>query len=321
MSVPAVSIEKLNGNNWATWRLGMYNALVVQGLAHCLEPFQQIPNEPQAQAAARYGQYERDCFKVRALMLMAMEGHQAIECDASYGAPCEMWAGLFNVWQSTSRASYLQMINDLTTLQMMPRESINNYIGRVTALRTRLRFAGQDKAEEEICIYLLKGLSPAYNTIRTILTHSAQAGGLTLQSIRPVLLNAEAEIPQSRERGYWTAGRNDNNGGRNNQRNGRGQQHDGTEQRTCHNCKKKGHLRRDCPELKASSNDKSVPRRSGGNNRPPSSGKTLAFYANDASAPTVNVALFTNIEQSCDMIHDSGATSHVSNRLDNFETY
>lgn len=321
MSASAPAIEKLSGNNWAIWRLNMSNALTVQGLVHCLEDFAPMLNEPQAQAAARYAQYERDCSKVRALMLMAMEGNLALQYDSMFAWPSQMWAGLHNIWQATSRASYLKLINDLTALQMLPRESINDYIGRVTALRTALRYAGQDKSEEEICVHLLKGLSPAYNTIRTILTHSAQAGGLTLEGIRPVLLNAEAEIPQSRERGYWTAGRNNDNGGRNNQRNSRGQQHDGTEQRTCHYCKKKGHIRRDCPELKAGSNDKPASRRSGGDKRLPSSSKTLAFYANEASAPTVNVALFTNIELSCDMIHDSGATSHVSNCLGSFETY
>jgi hypothetical protein len=105
----------------------------------------------------------------------------------------------------------------------------------VTALAARLRQADKEKTEEEICVYLLKGLPPSFNTVRTVLTHSAQAGGLSLSTIWPVLLNAEAEIPQNRERGYM-AGHNIGNNDRNNRRNsrGRGQQRDGTDQRICH---------------------------------------------------------------------------------------
>lgn len=331
MATAALTITKLNGDNWSSWKLDLSNALIVQGLAHCLVPFpENVPGltENAAQREARKAAYLRDAAKVRALMLMAMDGPRALQWDGMFGAPCEIWNGLHAIYKSESRASYVKLINELSDLRMLHKENINGYIGRVTELAARLRYADKAKSDEEICVYLLKGLPPAFSTVRTVLTHSLQAEGLTLAKIWPILLNAEAEMPQNRERGYWVAGRNDNggnndrNGGRNNKRNGRGrgQQRDGAEQRTCHGCNKKGHLIRDCPERKGNNR----PSGSGGNGPPPGApgaGKTLAFYANEPIAPAASVALFTNNETATDMILDSGATSHVSNCLGHFETY
>jgi transposase InsO family protein len=299
----------------------MSNMLIVQGLDYCLRPLSDKSNETDAQFATRKAAYEKDAYKVRALMLMAMDGTRALQCDGMYVTPVDIWAGLHGIYKAESRANFLQLINELSDLKMLPKESINAYVGRVTALAARLRQADKEKSEEEICVYLLKGLPPVFNTVRTVLTHSAHAGGLSLNKIWSVLINAEAEISQNKERGYYAAGRNTDNNDRNNWRNnrGRGQQRDGPDQRICHGCKKKGHIMRDCPDRKGKSN--SQPSGSGGNGGSPGAGRTLAFYANGRPTTVANVALFTNTEMAGNMILDTGATSHVSNCINHFETY
>ena len=199
MATAALTIIKLNGDNWSTWKLDLSNALIVQGLAHCLLPFPENVTgltETAAQREARRAAYQRDAAKVRALMLMAMDGTRALQWDGMFGTPHEIWNGLHTIYKAESKASYLKLINELSDLRMLPKENINGYIGRVTELAARLRYADKAKSDEEICVYLLKGLPPAFSTVRTVLTHSSQADGLTLAKVWPILLNAEAEMRQ-----------------------------------------------------------------------------------------------------------------------------
>ena len=303
------TIIKLNDKNFLQWKEQMLNYLIVKDLDYCLESFEEQPGESDADEASRRIKYDKDERKTRALMLLAMDGQRAMHNGAQYSTAAQLWEGLAAIHNAESSANFILLINELNNLKMGNKESVNDYISRVNELNMRLTMAGKGKSEEELCVYMLNGLPPAYDTVRTVITCGKQA--LTTASIWPTLLAVEAQLPQNKERGYWTAspggGRND--GSRNNRdKRGRGQvqhrQNDSTEQRICFGCGEKGHLKRDCPARKGNSKQGNGSDRG---SKQPGTGRTLAFCC----APA----------RSNDWIMDSGATSHVTNTREDLCDY
>jgi hypothetical protein len=269
------TIIKLRDGNYPSWRMQVVSILVIRDLDYCLEEFvEELNNESSTAHGVRKTKCERDERKTRALMLLAMEESLALQLQATYTTAASMWAGLKKLHNNEAAASFIKLITSLATFKKEKNEKLNSYFGRANVIKDGLRSAGKEKSDEEMCVYILNGLTPEYDTIRQIIKVNAKTTPLTMESVFANLIEVEAELPQVRERVYWADGGNKGNNNRGGNRGGKtggGNNHGGTSQNKCYVCGKPGHIARYCPDRKDMSSDKMS------DNRPSGSGRVLSF--------------------------------------------
>ena len=325
MSESLQAIEKLTARNFPGWGLHIKNYLTLKGWAECLAPFVIIEGENPATAADRRARYNENDAKARASMLLAMEQSRALQYDLACPTAAALWTTLQNVHNDSSAANYIKLIESLTSFKMEHNEALTAYVGRATVIKDALKSAGREKSDEEICIYILQGLPPAYETAKQFLLMNAKQSPLTTDMVLQALLPFEARLPQPR--GYWTA--EPGNGQRNGQRNGRNNrntgkkqakapQADDSEQRICFECGQRGHIKANCPTLKGKTKSGGRGNQAAGDSRPP--GKPLAFVTSETTQETTEETTEQLVEETALMTDvkpftwflDTAATGHVT---------
>lgn len=125
-------------------------------------------------------------------------------------------------------------MRELNTLQKLPRESVTVYLARALALRDHLAAAGETVKDKQLSLYALAGLSQQYDVVATIFDFTEKE--LSLDDLLPRLLavaqrSQPAHQPQEvAYQAYHQQGTRDT--------------------RTCHYCKRTGHLIRHCLQRK-----------------------------------------------------------------------
>ncbi|XP_020699603.1 uncharacterized protein LOC110111889 [Dendrobium catenatum] len=83
----------------------------------------------------------------------------------------EIWSTLANRLQPTNRSRVIQLKNELHNIQMRDC-SMNQYLAQVKTLVDNIAVAGSHIDSEEILMYILNGLPPAYNAFTTAIRTS-----------------------------------------------------------------------------------------------------------------------------------------------------
>jgi transposase InsO family protein len=138
----------------------------------------------------------------------------------------------------------VQLLREMSNLRKEPSESLTTFLDRARVLHAELTAAGQIIEEFQVVTSVLAGLPAEYNVMVTILTSSATS--ITLNDLLPKLLIVEQQSPATSEEHAFFA--------RGSQHRSKPPGHRGDKQqetRTCHYCKKVGHLAADCRKKKA----------------------------------------------------------------------
>jgi hypothetical protein len=175
------------------------------------------------------------------------------------------WRKLHENFEKTSNARVVQLRKKLTSLTLMPRNSIAEYVGEFRGIRMDLETAGQTVFELELAVHALSGLPKEYATLVEYLELSKTE--LTLDMIQPKLmqreqklksLGAEVEVSEEQEKSfkmafvakrerYWvivTKGLKERG-------NTGGVKGEASDMRTCCDCGEKGHVRAHCRKRSA----------------------------------------------------------------------
>ncbi|PKU70166.1 Retrovirus-related Pol polyprotein from transposon TNT 1-94 [Dendrobium catenatum] len=210
-----------------------------------------------------------------------------------------IWISLQNRFQATNRSKVIQLKNELHNISFK-NSNMTQYLTDIKSLVDQIAAAGATVDTEDIILYILNGLPPPYQSfktsIRTMLTP------ISLDQLYPLLLSEEVNIASDAAK---TAGRSDPTialfnyrgrgrraRGRNNSNNSNGPRTSTSTSVICQICLKKGHSAQTCWHRL---NPQYTP-----------------------SSRTTNSALLAgadSVEPSWFL--DSGASSHITNSLEN----
>jgi hypothetical protein len=203
-------IEKLTGDNYATWSTDMKWLLIMKGVWNAIDDHENVD--------------EADDMKAMALIGLNVEKHLKTSVDASDTAR-EAWDKLENAYKAKSNARKLQLKRELTSIELKPKESITMYIARAKELRDQLLAAGYEASDEEVALSALAGLPDSYASI--VDTLQATSTALDIDDIMPKLLVVEQRVKEHYDRELETVK---------------------AYLVTCYRCGKKGHIKRNCPD-------------------------------------------------------------------------
>lgn len=218
------SVERLDVDNYATWKNRMKWLLLSKGLWG-----DNLTTEQDKKALAHIG-------------LCVKEHHLPILEDCNTAK--EAWDKLKAIFEAKSNARKRQLRKELAQLKMGAAEPLTKYVARAKDIQNKLQAAGHSTADQEVVWAVLAGLPAVYDTVVTVLETSSDAD-IKLDDLLPKLLPVEERMTQSQSRpmsseSALTANRR--SGYANSQNGSRHQE------RRCYVCGMPGHIARDCPD-------------------------------------------------------------------------
>lgn len=177
--IDKLSIEKLDVDNYATWRVKMKWLLITKGYWDAV-----------ASTAAAPVNTEMDQ-KALALIGLCVRDHHLSTLSACTTAR-QAWEHLERVYNAQSNARRLRLRRELTSLKLGVGEPLTKFFARAKAIRDQLNAGGHAVTDEEVATSVLEGLPSEYDTIVTFLTTTNEA--LDLDIILAKLLTVEQRI-------------------------------------------------------------------------------------------------------------------------------
>ncbi len=215
-----IAIERLDVDNYATWRSRMKCLLITRGLW--------------AAIGGDRASSDTD-MKAQALIGLCVKDHYLTMLEGCSSAK-EAWEKLEQMYQSKSNARKLQLRKELSQIKMGPSEPLTKYVARAQEIQAQLRAAGHEVPDQEVAWSVLAGLPSAYDTVVTVLETTGDQE-MSLEDIVPKLMQIEQRQPPAQRRADATALSATQRAGSTPYR---------RETRTCFYCGKPGHIKRDC---------------------------------------------------------------------------
>ncbi|PKU68164.1 Retrovirus-related Pol polyprotein from transposon TNT 1-94 [Dendrobium catenatum] len=218
----------------------------------------------------------------------------------------EIWSTLHTRFQSSNRSKVIQLKNELHNISMQSM-SMTDYLTEVKKIVDQIASAGSSIDSEDIIIYILNGLPPAYQSFTT--TIRTMQGTMTLDNLYALLISEEIHLkssaikfskdPDTQSALYTFRGRGRRGRIRKNHDTNASNKSSTQPTVICQICKKKGHEADACWHRL---NANYVPSQG-------SSKNTNALVAKSEGHTGV------------DWYIDSGASSHMTNNLENLAPY
>ncbi|KAK9806822.1 hypothetical protein WJX72_003845 [[Myrmecia] bisecta] len=293
MAEDRLSIDKLDVDNYGTWSVQMKWLLIENGLWAPVEQEEPEDKDKDQKALARIGR--------------SVQNHH-VAMLAKCKTAKEAWTKLEVVYKAKSNAKRLQLKTELLALKKQASEPVTKYVARASGFRDQLAAVGDDVKDEDLVLYVLRGLPAQYNTVVTLLTVSDDK--LDLDNVLAKLLTIEqTSAPVEETKAYYSGSWSQGRGGayarhaHDNNQAARVAATRGREQRICHYCGIKGHLKKDCRKMAQDHTTQPRPTTTPALvSRPGQRGnveRNVAFTTAPAVDPT-------------EWILDSGASRHVS---------
>lgn len=298
------SIVPLSGKNFATWKLQVKMLLMKEGLWSIVNGSEEIP----AAAAAASGAEEsgpRVKFLARRDRALA---NIVLSVDPSLlyligdpDDPVVVWNKLCSQFQKKSWVNKLELRRKLHSLRLKDGDSVSSHIKSMTEIFSDLSVIGAPLTAEDQVVHLLASLPDSFNMIVTALQANADVPEMDMVTER--LLHEESknneklssELDQNALVVKPSASQSQ------------------TDRKipTCYHCGKTGHIKKNCYDLKKikeRANNVKHRRRDSS-----SSSSSVGFIASHALNIRDGVS-------SNDWIADSGASSHMCNNKDYFDS-
>ncbi|PKU68032.1 Retrovirus-related Pol polyprotein from transposon TNT 1-94 [Dendrobium catenatum] len=294
--------HSLSPDNFPIWSTQIAKLLKANGFAAFLDPKSTQENADPNQDAQSWQVTDQNLATALCSTISPEVLPYVIHLESTH----EIWQTLQTRFQSSNRSKVIQLKNELHNVSMQTM-SMTQYLTEIKKIVDKISAAGSSVDPEDVIIYILNGLPPAYLSFAT--TIRTMQNSLSLDNVYSLLISEEIHLKSAALKFPKMA---DNQSAlfsfRGRGKRGRGRSAPDTSQTnksvqnasiTCQICKKKGHGADACWHQL---NVNYVPNQ-------PSSKPNNAFLANNDSNQTV------------DWYIDSGASSHMTNQVDNLESY
>lgn len=152
-------IEKLNGNNYRSWKLNMKMLLV-----QC-ELWKHVAGEASAPIdknnAERFNRKEKKALAAIALNVEAEQQIHILDCETAY----EARGALKKVFEPKSRPRILHLRKQMVSIKLEADENMTSYLGRIKICSDGLKDAGYKIKDDDIAYTMLSGLPDSYEGI------------------------------------------------------------------------------------------------------------------------------------------------------------
>ncbi|UYV65931.1 hypothetical protein LAZ67_3005907 [Cordylochernes scorpioides] len=278
VSAITAAVEKLNGQNYRSWKYNIKMLLIEKGL------WDVMFKDEDTQDAKLKAQKDR-ALTVIALSINTEHQIHIIDCSS----PQDAWKNLEQVFEPKSRSRILQLKKQFVNIKLQTGESMLDYLNRLKICTDHLKEAGAEVDDQDIAYSMLSGLPDSFDTL-VMSFGNVEDSDFTSNKVRNTLLT-EYERRSAREGASSGLGEALNFSKDDTRKTSRKQ---GVK---CYRCSKIGHIAKDCRS--------SI-------NRDYKADKSYSRKKDSFKSPSENMLMaFNAVSLEDEFILDSGATHHV----------
>ena len=280
----------------------------------------------------------------KAMSLIGRTIHQSLIYLVSHlENSAEVWEALEHHFRQRTDANRMDLITSLSDLKLKPGGDIREHVRKAKEYADELATIGQQLAELDRVIYLLKGLPKEYEMLITAWRAQADLPGWDvvvrrLQETHDMLkrnktssFNGKVKEEEPEERSFYTRQQRGRGGSRGQSRritcyecgqDGH-RRRNCTRQRSCFQCGSTSHLRRNCPRNNQQNRGSRGNNNSNRNSRPNSERNRAAmsheeeeymtaWMVSDQEQDSSSATFTSQIKNNGEWLIDSGATRHMT---------
>lgn len=231
--------EKLNGNNFALWKLAMVQYFKVYGLVKYVDGSTERPTGPENLEV-----WDKADGRAQLAILSAIESDQLTFISACSTA-ARMWSNLKAVYERTDEASKLEA-NRAYHSYVYNDGPMAVHIATVENLATKCSQCGDPKSDMDIITKLLDRIPAEYSTVHIAMS-LAGTDRQNLDTVKRLLLSEELRLGQvNKDSGEALYVKKDKQ--TKNSKSVNDCQSKNKKTKLCYGCGEAGHFKRDCPK-------------------------------------------------------------------------
>ncbi|UYV69728.1 hypothetical protein LAZ67_7000495 [Cordylochernes scorpioides] len=147
-------VEKLNGQNYRSWKYNIKMLLIEKGL------WDVMIKDEDTQDAQLKAQKDR-ALAVIALSINTEHQIHIIDCTS----PHDAWKNLEQVFEPKSRSRILQLKKQFVNIKLQTGESMLDYLNRSKICMDHLKVAGAEVDDQDIAYSMLSGIPDSFDTL------------------------------------------------------------------------------------------------------------------------------------------------------------
>ena len=310
----------LNGTNWVTWKTKMEDLLYCKDL---YGPIEGDKGKPVGTKDEDWNKLNRKTVGViRQWIDDNVFHHVSTETTAH-----SLWKKLEELYDRKSATNKAFLFRKLVNLKYKDGGSVAEHLNDMKNIVNQLASMKIVFDDELQALMLLSSLPESWETLVVTVSNSASDGVVTMSQVTSSLLNEETrrksasyshsealvvkDRGRSKSRSYHNRSKSRNN--RDKSRESQGTP-DWKKNIECHYCHKKGHMKRDCRKLKFKEENREK-------NGEKTEQKTTAVVSNGDLMVMYEDGCVNFTSQETSWVVDSGASFHVTSRVDFFSSY
>jgi hypothetical protein len=301
-------VEKFDGSNFGFWKMQTEDYLYQKDL---YLPLKGKDSKPTDMTDAAWEILDR-----KALGAIRLSLAPSVAFNISKEKTAEdLMKALTRMYEKPSASNKVFLMKRLFNMKKPENRSIQEHLNDFNTITSQLESVGITFDDEVLALVILSSLPESWDGLVMAVSNSSGSSILNFKDVVGVLLdedtrrrnNSPSDVSGSalntEERGRSSKKYNGRGNGRSQSRRGQSR----GPQMTCWNCKKKGHLKRDCkaPKKRVDENDK---------------GSNSVNVSNDCSSDEALIMCCDSKDESC-WIVDSGASFHATSNRDCFLNY
>ena len=240
-STAIMKIEKLNGQNYTTWKYNMKIVLMDKGLWGFIDGEEKPPLA--GSPAATKSAFKSRSDKAYSQIALAVEKSVQIHIQGTT-VPKEAWEILQKQFSFVSVTQIVRLTRKFYAATMEENADLQKHLTYMATVAQQLRELDEEISSQKFATAVLGSLPSSYDTFITSL-NARNADDLDWDSIKGALIEEEMKRKErsggNGDEALFTApqrgGGNQHGGGR----------RSSSQQRSCFNCNQYGHIARNCP--------------------------------------------------------------------------
>lgn len=176
------SIEKLDRNNWNTWKFQMKHLLMAKGLWNLVDGSEVLASE--ATAAL----FQSRLHKAFSTIVLAMDSAQ-LYLVTSCEEPKQAWNALKNHFERETLANKLLLKKQYFRSEMKEGTSVDQHLRHMKDITDKLAAIGAPISQEDQVVTLLGSLPRSFATLVTAI--EARMDGVSLDYVQQALIHEE----------------------------------------------------------------------------------------------------------------------------------